>query len=128
MHSFSLELCLEINIKDMEVITIDSKAYRELIAKIEKIAEYVVQKECGRENPDREIWLDSQEVANLLRISTKTLQRLRRDKLISYSVMRGRCLYKLSEIERGLNERLISCNPRTLDEFRKNYLLENRIK
>jgi len=112
----------------MEVITIDSKAYRELIAKIEKIAEYVVQKECGRENPDREIWLDSQEVANLLRISTKTLQRLRRDKLISYSVMRGRCLYKLSEIERGLNERLISCNPRTLDEFRKNYLLENRIK
>lgn len=128
MHVAIEDLCPEINIVVMEVITIDSKAYRELIGKIEKIAEYVVRKENDKESPDREIWLDSQEVANLLRISTKTLQRLRKDKLVSYSIMRGRCLYKLSEIERGLNERLITCDPRTLDEFRKNYLLENGTK
>jgi hypothetical protein len=128
VHVAIEDLCPEINIVVMEVITIDSKAYRELIGKIEKIAEYVVRKENDKESPDREIWLDSQEVANLLRISTKTLQRLRKDKLVSYSIMRGRCLYKLSEIERGLNERLITCDPRTLDEFRKNYLLENGTK
>ena len=81
-----------------------------------------------KENPEQEIWMDSQEVANLLRISTKTLQRLRKDKLISYTVLRGRCLYKLSEIEKGLNERTITCDPRTLDEFRKNHLLENGFK
>ncbi|MDH8702517.1 hypothetical protein M2138_001883 [Dysgonomonadaceae bacterium PH5-43] len=112
----------------MEVITIDSKAYQSLIDKIERIAEYVVKKEDGSGNSDREIWLDSHELANLLKISTKTLQRLRKDKLISYTILRGRCLYKLSEIERGLNERLISCDPQTLDEFRKNYLLENGFK
>lgn len=112
----------------MEVITIDSKAYRDLVDKIEKIAEFIVRKEDKIENPDREIWLDSYEVANLLRISTKTLQRLRKDKLISYTILRGRCLYKLSEIERGLNERLITCDPRTLEDFRRNYLLENGIK
>jgi hypothetical protein len=112
----------------MEVITIDSKAYRDLIEKIDRIANYVAKKEGDRECPDHEVWLDSFQVANLLQISTKTLQRLRKDKLISYSQLRGRCLYKLSEIERALNERLISCDPQTIDEFRKNYLLEHGFK
>jgi len=112
----------------MEVITIDSKAYRDLVDKIERIAEYVIKKDDNKENVGREIWLDTYEVANLLKVSTKTLQRLRKDKLISYTILRGKCLYKLSEIERGLNERLISCNPQTLDEFRRNYLLENVTK
>ena len=112
----------------MEVITVDSKAYQRLIEKIEKIADYVVNQNRKVENPEQEIWLDSQEVANLLRISTKTLQRLRKENLISYSILRGRCLYKLSEIERSLNERIITCNPKSLDELRKNYLLKNGVK
>jgi hypothetical protein len=112
----------------MEVITVESKAYQNLVDKIDTIADYVVNQNRKIENPDQEVWLDSQEVANLLRISTKTLQRLRKENLISYSMLRGRCLYKLSEIERSLNERVIVCNPNSLDEYRKNYLLKNRIK
>ena len=86
----------------MDVITMEATAYKELIRKIEKIADYVFKKE-SKPNEEEEIWLDNQEVANLLRISTKTLQRLRKENLISYSMLRGRCRYKLSEIERGLN-------------------------
>lgn len=108
----------------MEVITMDSRVYKDLVDKIDKISAFVVKCEAGiRPQNNEEIWLDSQEVANLLRISTRTLQRLRAESLISYSILRGRCLYKLSEIERALNERLITCDPHTLDEFRKNYLL-----
>ena len=102
----------------MDVITMEATAYKELIRKIEKIADYVFKKE-SKPNEEEEIWLDNQEVANLLRISTKTLQRLN---LISYSMLRGRCRYKLSEIERGLNEKIIVCDPHTLDEFRRNFL------
>jgi hypothetical protein len=113
----------------MEVITMESKEYKDLIDKIDKISAFVVKCEAGiKPQSNEEIWLDSQEVANLLRISTRTLQRLRAENLISYAVLRGRCLYKLSEIERGLNERLITCDPHTLDEFRKNYLLSNGTK
>ena len=113
----------------MEVITMDSRAYKDLVEKIDQISAFVVKCEAGiKPQSNDEIWLDSQEVANLLRISTRTLQRLRAENLISYAVLRGRCLYKLSEIERGLNERLISCDPHTLDEFRKNYLLSNGTK
>lgn len=109
----------------MEVITMDSQAYKELVQLIETIADYVVKKDTTTGESEREVWMDSHEVSTLLRISTKTLQRLRNDKLISYTILRGRCLYKLSEIERTLNERLIVCDPHTLEEFRKNYLLEN---
>ena len=105
----------------MDVITMEATAYKELIRKIEKIADYVFKKE-SKPNEEEEIWLDNQEVANLLRISTKTLQRLRKENLISYSMLRGRCRYKLSEIERGLNEKIIACDPHTLDEFRRNFL------
>ena len=113
----------------MEVITMDSRVYKDLVDKIDKISAFVVKCEAGiRPQSNDEIWLDSQEVANLLRISTRTLQRLRAESLISYSILRGRCLYKLSEIDRALNERLITCDPQTLDEFRKNYLLSNGAK
>jgi len=113
----------------MEVITMESRVYKDLIDKIDKISVFVVKCEAGiKPQSNDEIWLDSQEVANLLRISTRTLQRLRAENLISYAILRGRCLYKLSEIERGLNERLITCDPHTLDEFRKNYLLSNGTK
>jgi len=113
----------------MEVITMESRVYKDLIDKIDKISSFVVKCEGGiKPQSNDEIWLDSQEVANLLRISTRTLQRLRAENLISYAILRGRCLYKLSEIERGLNERLITCDPHTLDEFRKNYLLSNGAK
>ena len=61
----------------MDVITMEATAYKELIRKIEKIADYVFKKE-SKPNEEEEIWLDNQEVANLLRISTKTLQRLRK--------------------------------------------------
>ena len=105
----------------MDVITMEATAYKELIRKIEKIADYVFKKE-SKPNEEEEIWLDNQEVANLLRISTKTLQRLRKENLISYSMLRGRCRYKLSEIERGLNEKIIVCDQHTLDEFRRNFL------
>ena len=105
----------------MDVITMEATAYKELLRKIEKIADYVFKKE-SKPNEEEEIWLDNQEVANLLRISTKTLQRLRKENLISYSMLRGRCRYKLSEIERGLNEKIIACDPHTLDEFRRNFL------
>ena len=105
----------------MDVITMEATAYKDLIRKIEKIADYVFRKEA-KPNEEEEVWMDNQEVAAILRISTKTLQRLRKENLISYSMVRGQCRYKLSEIERGLNEKIIVCDPHTLEQFSRNYL------
>jgi len=112
----------------MEIITFESSAYKDLAGKIDRIAEYIVKKDSSAVNPKDEVWLDSAEVANMLKISTKTLQRLRKDRLIAYTMLRGRCLYRLSDIEKGLNERIIKGNPETLDDFYQQYLLENGAK
>ena len=105
----------------MEVITFESEAYKALVGKIEKIARYVAEAQLPSEEK-KEAWLDSNQLAEALGISTRTLQRLRDENLISYSMLRGRCMYKLSEVERCLEERTIRCKPQTLEDFRNNYL------
>ena len=98
----------------MEVITFESEAYKALVGKIEKIAEYVAAAQLPSEEK-KEAWLDSNQLAEALGISTRTLQRLRDENLISYSM--------LPEVERCLEERTIRCKPQTLEDFRKNYLM-----
>ena len=110
----------------MELITFESKAYHELVGKIEKIPGYIAKCDISASIEAKEIWLDSNELAELLKISTRTLQRLRKDNLISYSIMRGKCLYRLSDIEESLRERLIPSDPKTLEDFRKKYMLQSK--
>jgi excisionase family DNA binding protein len=110
----------------MEIITLDHKVYKDLSDKIERIAEYVLKKE-NAPALESEIWLTSEELASLLKISTRTLQRMRKDRTIAYSMVRSKCLYRLSDIEKNIRERVVPCNPKTLDEFRKNYFLTNKI-
>lgn len=109
----------------MELITFESKTYKELVSKIDRIAGYIAKCETSVSNEEKEIWLDSNELAELLKISTRTLQRLRKDNLISYSMLRGKCLYRLSDIEKSLRERLIPSDPKTLEDFRKRYMLQS---
>ena len=115
----------ETKFRNMELITFESKAYHELVGKIDKIAGYIAKCETSVSLDEKEIWLDSNELAELLKISTRTLQRLRKDNLISYSILRGKCLYRLSDIEESLRERLIPSDPKTLEDFRKKYMLHS---
>ncbi|MFT3752272.1 MAG: helix-turn-helix domain-containing protein [Paludibacter sp.] len=109
----------------MEIITFDHEVYKDLSSKIERIAEYVFKKECTpAQEPD--IWLTSEELADMLKISTRTLQRMRKDRTIAYSIIRSKCLYRLSNVEKCIRERIVSCHPQTLDAFRKNYLLTHK--
>jgi hypothetical protein len=109
----------------MELITFESKTFKELVNKIDRIAAYIAKCETSDSAHNEDIWLDSNELADLLKISTRTLQRLRKDNLISYSMLRGKCLYRLSDIEKSLRERLIPSDPKTLEAFRKKYMLKS---
>ena len=60
----------------MEVITFESEAYKALVGKLEKIAGYVAEAQLPSEEK-KEAWLDSNQLAEALGISTRTLQRLR---------------------------------------------------
>ena len=54
----------------MEVITMDSQAFKELVFKINTIAKFVVKHQKDEKNPDDE-WVDSYEVCTFLKISER---------------------------------------------------------
>ena len=109
----------------MEIITMESSAYKELMEKIEKIAGYVREneREQAKKKDTADVWLDNREVMSLLGISRRTLQRLRGSGRIGYAIFRGACRYPFSEVERLTKESVFNCNPQTLEEFKRNYLL-----
>ena len=100
----------------MEIITFDHKVYQDLSEKIKRIADYVFKKETlPQQTP--EIWL---------KISTRTLQRMRKERVIPYTMLRSKCLYRLSDVEECIARRIVTCAPQTLEEFCKNYYLTHK--
>ena len=110
-------------VSKMEIITFESKAYKDLDNKITAIADYIFNHTEAESTNEDEIWVDSYEVCTFLKISEKTLQRLRVSGTIAYSNIRGRYFYKVSEIRRMLEERLIRSNKENIQDLITNHHL-----
>ncbi len=95
--------------------------------KIDLIADYIQEKKQSENIDFDEEWVDSYEVCTFLRINERTLQRLRTNGVISYSMLSGKTYYTIAEVKRVLKERLIKCKEEYLDELVKNHR-ENRSK
>jgi hypothetical protein len=108
----------------MEVITIESQAYKELTSKINTIAKFVTAAQSKAEEQPEDSWVDSYEVCTFLKISSRTLQRLRSANAISYSKIRGKIFYKISEVQRLLNENIIRRSDEHLQDLIKNHQLQ----
>ncbi|MCC8174185.1 MAG: helix-turn-helix domain-containing protein [Odoribacter sp.] len=105
----------------MEVITMESAAFQELKNQIGEIAAYVKGKQETVLYPMEDIWIDSEEAADLLKVSLRTLQRRRDAGAISYSKEGRRCLYQLSELHRIIRENIIKSDVQLLEEYHQNY-------
>ncbi|MDP4270456.1 MAG: helix-turn-helix domain-containing protein [Bacteroidota bacterium] len=104
----------------MEVITIESKAFKELMEKVNTIAKFVLNYQPEEIN-DEETWVDGYEVCTFLKISERTLQRLRSKGEISYSIISGKTYYTIAEVKRMLNERLVRSNQESLNNLIENH-------
>ena len=106
----------------MEVITIESQAYKDLMSKVDTIFDYVISQQNIQDEEDS--WVDSYEVCTFLKISDRTLQRLRSENKINYSRIRGKNYYKISEIKRMMDENLIrrseDCLQNLIENHQKN--------
>lgn len=122
------ELCgiIQKTINEMEIITIENAAHRELMEKIDRIHDYICQSETARAEKKPEKLLTSEQVMDLLQISKRTLQRLRSDEEIGYSLVRGRCRYPLSEVERLMEDNRIIDDPQGVDEFKHNHQIKTQ--
>lgn len=86
----------------MQVITIQSEAFHEIINKLEEI-KTKVSEEKGKQ-PLSDTWLDNTQVCDLLKISSRTLQTYRDEGIISFSQIGSKIYYKASDIETHLNK------------------------
>ena len=107
----------------MKVITIESSAFRALTEQIAEIAAHVraVSGESKGESPDR--LLTTSEAAHLLNVSSRTLQRMRSEQRIGYVVLRGKCRYRQSEIDRLLADSTVVEDAETPAELKRNHTL-----
>lgn len=113
----------------MEIIGVDSELYKELAKKIDFIADYITsQKIAGSQEVLDEVWVDSYEVCTFLRISERTLQRLRSNGQVSYSIISGKSYYQIREIKRLLEDRLIKSGDDCLDALIKHHKQYNEVR
>lgn len=107
----------------MEVITIESQAYKDIMAKLSKIDTLLTTLLNKTEEEPVDGWVDSYEVCTFLKISEKTLQRLRTGNAITYSKIRGKNFYRISEIQRLMKDNIIRRSEEHLQNLIENYKL-----
>ena len=85
----------------METIENMEEFYRRLAEKMDNI----IKKLDGRINTKQlsEIWLDIQEVCQLLKISKRTLQSYRDNGILPFSQIGGKIYFRANDIEDHLN-------------------------
>ena len=108
---------------NMKVITMESSAFRSLTEQIAEIAAHVRAASGDKKaaSPDR--LLTTREAAHLLNVSTRTLQRMRSEQRIGYVVLRGKCRYRQSEIDRLLEACAVKEDAATPQELKRNHTL-----
>jgi hypothetical protein len=105
----------------MEVITIETQAFKDLVSKINSIAKFVAAVQAKADEEPPEGWVDSYEVCTFLKVSAKTLQRLRASGNVSFSRIRGKNFYKISEIQRLLENNIIRRSDEHLQDLIRNH-------
>ena len=103
----------------MDVITIESKAYHDLMGKIEKILRYVEKEEQTKEEYENRL-ITNKDLAEILGISQRSSER------IGYKIILGRCYYDLKDIEEAIRKKSLYCNPQNIKELRQNFLLKTK--
>ena len=86
----------------MEVVTIEKKTFEAMLTEMRALTEkvYTLQHKCNEERLAQ--WLDGQEVCLQLRISPRTLQTMRDNRLIGYTQINRKFYYSPEEVVRLL--------------------------
>ncbi len=86
----------------MQVVTMQSEAFQELVKKLDNIQNRL----DAKEKQPKEVWLDNQEFLQLLKISKRTAQHYRDSGLISFSQVGAKIYYRLSDVEQLLQKHM----------------------
>lgn len=80
----------------MEVITIESEEFKQIIKEISEIKSELLENEKQAQSAK---WLDNDELSALLKVTKRTLQTYRDEGKISFSQIGSKIYYSASDIE-----------------------------
>tara|TARA_R100000951_G_C2633307_1_gene178433 strand:- start:500 stop:772 length:273 start_codon:yes stop_codon:yes gene_type:complete len=86
----------------MQVITIESQAFQKIVDQLEAIQQKLNKEKST--TPLSDIWMDNQDVCELLHVSKRTLQHYRDSGKIPFSQIGAKIYYKASDIDEFLNQ------------------------
>ena len=86
----------------MELITFESDAFNKIMSRIDNLGSKIDDK--IRKQPLEDVWLDIQEVCQLLKVSKRTLQAYRDNQVLSYSQINGKIYFKAADIDDHLKK------------------------
>ncbi|MGY0426772.1 MAG: helix-turn-helix domain-containing protein [Polaribacter sp.] len=89
----------------MELITLQSEVWKQLQSQIEAIHKHF---EIPEEETYKNVWLNHHEVCVYLKISSRTLTRIRKAGEITYSENRRQYFYTIGAIQELLDKRAVS--------------------
>ena len=95
----------------MKVVVIESETYKRLVQKINQIYYYIkmqTKENATLQTDPSEIWLNDQDATAMLQVSKRTMQRLRSNGKITYSIRGGKVWYTQAEVERLLSGRVMN--------------------
>lgn len=79
-----------------------------IMERFDILKEQMIKNQSGFIEIDGEQLLDNQDVLQLLKISSRSLQRYRTDKKLPYYTISGKLYYKLSDVHQLIRESLSS--------------------
>lgn len=100
----------------METITIESKAFQQLMAKIDRIERYIIDNAKEKNDLDN-LWLDNETVCAYLKVSKRSLQRYRSNGIIAYSIIGRKTYYSVASVKKLLKDKNIQRDKKSLDEL-----------
>jgi len=102
----------------MDTVIINVEEWQSLSHKIDRIAEFVEQF-IKRLPADENAWLSEREVCDYLKISSKTLQRLRKSGDIKFSCIGRKCHYRASEVNQLIEKKAVKSVREQLEELKR---------
>lgn len=91
----------------MQVITIESQAFQEILEKLDSITKALHTKEGKPNSKLSDQWLTIDQTCKLLSISRRTLQSYRDQGILPFSQYAGKIYFKVSDIEAHLQRHYI---------------------
>lgn len=105
----------------MEVIAVESAAFKQIVKQLENITAFIEESRQARTKAQaidyEESYVDSDDVKKFLGISERTMQRIRAERLIPYSKVRGKAFYKIKDIRAVMESQVISARHSDIEEL-----------